>query len=120
MDALITHYLLVFFLVLFLYISFRLFFERKELSLLAFFSIPIIIILTIQAYLKTSNANWALTAYPAACIILSSFAINKKSKFLRSTISLGIIINFLISAFINLKFLNSLSFFNLFFFKLTL
>ena len=87
------------FLIFFLGVWY-LFFERKELSLLAFFSIPIIIILTIQAYLKTSNANWALTAYPAACIILSSFAINKKSKFLRSTISLGIIINFLISAFI--------------------
>lgn len=34
------------------------------------FSIPVILIMTTQAYLQTANANWAATAWPAACLLI--------------------------------------------------
>lgn len=34
------------------------------------FSVPVILIMTTQAYLKTANANWAATAWPSACILI--------------------------------------------------
>lgn len=37
---------------------------------LLFFSLPVIVIMTVQAYLKTANANWAATAWPTACLLI--------------------------------------------------
>ena len=37
---------------------------------LLYFSLPVIIIMVIQAYLKTANANWAATAWPTACLLI--------------------------------------------------
>ncbi|MGC6518275.1 MAG: ArnT family glycosyltransferase [Candidatus Puniceispirillaceae bacterium] len=40
------------------------------IKMLLCFSLPVLIIMTIQAYLKTANANWAATAWPTACIVI--------------------------------------------------
>ena len=63
------------------------------------FSIPIIIIIFVQGLLKTANANWAVTAYPAACILISGL-LNQKNNLLKILIWLGISMNFLIFLFI--------------------
>ena len=75
------------------------FFKNLNLAILAMFSIPIIIIILVQGLLKTANANWAVTAYPAACILISGL-LNQKSYLLRILIWLGILMNFLIFLFI--------------------
>ena len=48
---------------------------RRQMNLgfaqrLLWFSVPVILIMTTQAFLKTANANWAATAWPAACLII--------------------------------------------------
>ena len=37
---------------------------------LLFFCLPVLLIMTGQAYMKTANANWAATAWPAACLLV--------------------------------------------------
>ena len=37
---------------------------------LIFFCLPVLLIMTGQAYMKTANANWAATAWPAACLLV--------------------------------------------------
>ena len=58
-------------------------------------SLPILFLILVQALLKTANANRAVTAYPAACILISGL-LTKKNYFLNFIIRLGILINFLI------------------------
>ena len=87
-------------MLLFLFLVFQSFYKNKSLSLLAMLSLPIIILITIQSYLKIANANWAITAYIAASIILSSFVVNNKKKYMRFFFKIGITTNVVISAFI--------------------
>ena len=37
---------------------------------LIWFCLPVLLIMTGQAFLKTANANWAATAWPAACLLV--------------------------------------------------
>jgi hypothetical protein len=86
-------------MLLFLFLVFQSFYKNKSLSLLAMLSLPIIILITIQSYLKIANANWAITAYIAASIILSSFVVNNKRKYIRFFFKIGITTNVAISVF---------------------
>ena len=43
------------------------------------FCLPVIVIMTTQAFLKTANANWAATAWPAACLLIASFVAHPPS-----------------------------------------
>ena len=45
------------------------------------FSLPVILIMTTQAYLKTANANWAATAWPTACLLIGC-ALAQKEPFI--------------------------------------
>ena len=56
--------------------------EKHSLFLLLF-SIPILIIISIQAYVKEANANWAVAAYPAATLLVAGWLGN----FTRQTFS---------------------------------
>ncbi len=83
------------FYLIFIFTVWRYFFVKKtELKVLAIFSAPIILLILIQSLLKTANANWALTAYPAACVLITGLFINK-NYFLKTLIWLGIFINFI-------------------------
>ncbi len=42
---------------------------------LLFFSLPILAIVTVQAFLSRANANWAATAYPAATLLVAGVAV---------------------------------------------
>ena len=88
------------FLLLYIFLIFDCFLKKGKLSLLALISFPIIILITIQSFLKISNPNWAITAYISATIILSAYVVIQKYKFLRIFFKVGFIINFVLSIFI--------------------
>ena len=88
------------FLLLYIFLIFDCFLKKGKLSLLAFLSFPIIILITIQSFLKISNPNWAITAYISATIILSAYVVIQKYKFLRIFFKVGFVINFVLSIFI--------------------
>ena len=47
--------------------------ERDDkVRMLLWFSIPIILVITTQAFLSRAHANWAATAYPAATILVTA------------------------------------------------
>ena len=54
-------------------------FKDREITLFALTSLPIIILITIQSFLKIANANWAVTAYVGATLIISYYATLKLS-----------------------------------------
>ena len=56
---------------------------QKHSLFLLIFCIPILIIISIQAYLKEANANWAIAAYPAATLLIAGWLGN----FSRQTLS---------------------------------
>ena len=74
--------------------------HNKNEFLLICFSLPILIAIIIQSFLKTSNANWAATAYPGIIILIGSFIYKKENKFILTLIKLNIMINFLIFLFL--------------------
>ena len=47
--------------------------------LLLWFSIPIILIIMVQAFLSRAHANWAATAYPAATILVTAVLLRRGS-----------------------------------------
>ncbi len=75
-------------------------FKNNYLTLLAFLSLPIIVIITIQSFLKISNANWAVTAYIGATLIVSYYVTLKKNRFFKIIYNFGILLNLAISVFI--------------------
>lgn len=71
--------------------------KQKELFLI-YFSLPIFFIIMVQAFLKTSNANWAATALPTAVVLISGLAL-RKNLFLNIFMKLGVVLNLLILIF---------------------
>jgi 4-amino-4-deoxy-L-arabinose transferase-like glycosyltransferase len=65
----------------------------KNEFLLICFSLPILILIIIQAFLKTSNANWAATAFPGIIILIGSFIYNQKNKIILAGIKFNLLIN---------------------------
>ena len=66
---------------------------NKNEFLLICFSLPILILIIIQAFLKTSNANWAATAFPGIIILIGNFIYNQKNKIILAGIKLNLLIN---------------------------
>ena len=72
-------------------------FEKHSLFLLCF-SVPILLFISIQAYIKEANANWAVAAYPAATLLVAGWLGNSSKQtlsaitiFVNSVISITII-----------------------------
>ena len=86
--------------LLYVFVLFESFYINKKLSLLAILSFPIICLITIQSFLKIANANWALPAYTAATILLSTFVVNNKRKYIHFIYKIGLLVNIVISIFI--------------------
>ena len=76
------------------------FFKDREITLLAMISFPIIILITIQSFLKIANANWAVTAYVGATLIISYYVILTRSTVFKIFFYLGLCLNIAISAYI--------------------
>ena len=86
--------------LIFLLLVFDGFVKNKKLALLSMLSLPIIILITIQSSLKIANPNWAVTSYVAASLLLSFYITSSRSKFLRFSFNSGLLLNFIISAYI--------------------
>ncbi len=52
----------------------------SEDKMLLAFSVPVIMIITIQAFLSRAHANWAATAYPAATILVVAIMFREKAR----------------------------------------
>ena len=63
-------------------------------------SLPIIILITIQSFLKIANANWAVTSYVGATLIISYYVTLKKNNILRMFFYLGLLLNITLSIYI--------------------
>ena len=74
--------------------------NNKNEFLLICFSLPILVIIIIQALLKTSNANWAATAFPAVIILIGSFFYFNYKSIFRFFIILNLVLNFCIFLFL--------------------
>ena len=75
-------------------------FKGREITLSAMISFPIIILITIQSFLKIANANWAITAYIGATLIISYYVNLKRNNIFKLFFGLGLILNIFISAYI--------------------
>ena len=63
-------------------------------------SFPIIILITVQSFLKIANANWAVTAYVGATLIISYYVTITRSAVFKVSVYLGLFLNIAISAYI--------------------
>ena len=86
--------------LLYIFIVFDSFYLNNKLALLAMLSLPIIFLITVQSFLKVANANWAITSYIAATILLSTFVVSNKRKSIRLIFNIGLLTNITISIFI--------------------
>ncbi len=75
-------------------------FKEREITLLAMISFPIIILITVQSFLKIANANWAVTAYIGATLIISYYINLTRSTVLKIFFYLGLFLNITIAAYI--------------------
>ncbi len=75
-------------------------FKNQEITLFALISFPIIILITIQSFLKIANANWAVTAYVGATLIISYYVTLTRSTIFKIFFYLGLFLNIAISAYI--------------------
>ena len=81
-------------------------FKDREITLFALISFPIIILITIQSFLKIANANWAVTAYIGATLIISYYVILTRSTLFKIIFYLGLFLNIAISAYISMITIN--------------
>ena len=65
-------------------------------SRLHLFIWPVLAIMTGQAFLSEANANWAVTAYPAATILVGQFITTSRSRFILFLGKMSILVNFLL------------------------
>ena len=75
-------------------------FKGRDITLLAMISFPIIILITVQSFLKIANANWAVTAYVGATLIISHYVTLKRNYIFKIFFNLGILLNIVLSLYI--------------------
>ncbi len=75
-------------------------FKDRDISLLAVLSLPIIILITIQSFLKIANANWAVTAYIGASLIISYYVTLRRNNIFKIFFYLGLLTNVALSVYI--------------------
>ncbi len=86
--------------LLYLLVIMNSFFKNREISLFAMISFPIILLITVQSFLKIANANWAVTAYVGATLLISYYVTMTKSSVFKIFFYLGFFLNIAISAYI--------------------
>ena len=76
------------------------FFKGQDLTLLAMISFPIIFLITVQSFLKIANANWAVTAYVGATLVIGYYVTVTRSNVFKISFYLGLLLNITISTYI--------------------
>ena len=85
---------------LYLLIAIDSFFKDRDITLLAMISFPVIILITVQSFLKIANANWAVTAYVGATLIMSYYITMTRNTVFKISFNLGLLLNIAISVYI--------------------
>ena len=75
-------------------------FKNRDITLLAMISFPIIILMTVQSFLKIANANWAVTAYISATLIISYYKTLTRSNVFKTFFYFGLLFNIVISIYV--------------------
>ncbi len=75
-------------------------FKDRDITLLAMISLPIVILITVQSFLKIANANWAVTAYVGATLIISYNVTLKRNNIFKIFFYLGLLLNMALSVYI--------------------
>ena len=57
---------------------------------------PVLVIMTVQAFLKEANANWAVAAYPAATLLVSQMIVASRQTLMRRAGQLALLVNLVI------------------------
>jgi 4-amino-4-deoxy-L-arabinose transferase-like glycosyltransferase len=83
--------LLIFFALVFSGRS-RLVREDSAIRTLLYFILPPLVIITVQAFISRAHANWAASAYPAACVVLGVWGAERKG-----IIRMSVIASFIVS-----------------------
>jgi 4-amino-4-deoxy-L-arabinose transferase-like glycosyltransferase len=66
---------------------------QPHYKLLLVFSLPVLTIISVQAFLSRANANWAATAYVAATILVCAWGVHaRKTKWLSASIALHLVV----------------------------
>ena len=60
---------------------------------LSVFVWPVLAIMTVQAFMKEANANWAVAAYPAATLMVSQAVLSARSRFLPAAGQAALLVN---------------------------
>ena len=81
-------------------------FKDRDITLLAMISLPIIILITVQSFLKIANANWAVTAYIGSTLIITYYVVQTRSTVFKFFFNLGLFLNIAISAYILMIIIN--------------
>ena len=81
---------------LLLVFSFAGFGRKAKHNRLHLFIWPVLAFMTGQAFLSEANANWAVTAYPAATIMVSQLIAISRSKFILFLGKMSLLVNFLL------------------------
>jgi 4-amino-4-deoxy-L-arabinose transferase-like glycosyltransferase len=76
------------------------FFKNRDITLLAMISFPIIFLITVQSFLKIANANWAVTAYVGATLVIGYYVTMTRSTVFKIFFYLGLLLNITISTYI--------------------
>ncbi len=87
-------------LLLYFFVIIDSLFKDKDVTLLAVISFPIIILITVQSFLKIANANWAVTAYIGATLIISYYATLTRNTVFKIFFYSGLLLNIIISTYI--------------------
>ncbi len=77
------------------------FWKRPDPRFLAMFILPPLIIILVQAFISRAHANWAASAYPAACILLALWAARERRwgvKLLGAAIALNLALGGIMAA----------------------
>jgi 4-amino-4-deoxy-L-arabinose transferase-like glycosyltransferase len=64
--------------------------DDKRQTLLLSFSVPVIVLITMQALLSRAHANWSAGAYPAAAILVTAFLSEQRWRLFRISLWLNI------------------------------
>tara|TARA_B100000524_G_scaffold217042_1_gene114148 strand:- start:476 stop:1420 length:945 start_codon:yes stop_codon:yes gene_type:complete len=86
--------------LLYLLVAIDSLFKDRDITLLAMISFPIVLLITVQSFLKIANANWAVTAYVGASLILCYYVTLTRNTFFKIFFYLGLLLNIAVSLYI--------------------
>ncbi len=73
--------------------------RARALKWLALFALPAFLVISFQAFLSRANANWAASAYPAAVLMLTGWALVSARRWYLAGVAVNVAVSLLFLAF---------------------